>query len=279
MIINEKIDSFYHKHKALSILLFLFIVLPFIFGSWYISIPLIGLWYLHKKTSLSKRGKTIGTIIILFVGFILTGSTIFSHRAPIITILSPENGITIHEHKVIIKGSVKPAVTKIAVNGENVEVNTKGEFLYILFTPTETTTATVLATNGNKTDIKTLNIVREFSDQEKADIAAAKLKADQDKAIADAKAIAEQEAYTKSPAGKICTKHPEWTKDDCESIVKREYWIGMTLDMLKAERGLPDHVNKSNYGSGIRYQWCWENSDYSSSCFYGGADGIVTSYN
>lgn len=279
MIINEKIDNFYRKYKVISILLLLFIILPFIYSTWFLSIPLIGLWYLHKKTSLSKKVKMIGTIIIFIIAFSFTGATIYNSRPPTLTIISPENGATIHEHKVTIIGSVTPVGSKVKVNGESAQVNSDGKFSYILFTPTETTTATIIATNESKIDTKTLNIVREFSEQEKADIAAAKLKAEQDKAIAEAKAKAEQEAYAKSPAGKICNKHPEWSKDDCESIANREYWIGMTLDMLKAERGLPDHVNKSNYGSGIRYQWCWENSDYSSSCFYGGSDGIVTSYN
>jgi hypothetical protein len=279
MIINEKIDSFYHKHKALSILLFLFIVLPFIFATWYFSIPLIGLWYLHKRTALGKKGKTIGTIVLAIVAVTFIGGHSYSNKAPTFTSLSPQTGVVIHERKVMIEGVVKPAGSKVSINGENTEVKSNGSFSYMFFTPNEANTATVVATNNNQTESKTITITREFSEQEKADMAAAKLKAEQEKAIADAKAKAEEEAYAKSPAGKICNKHPEWTKDDCESIAKHEVWIGMTLDMLKAQRGLPDNVNKSNYGSGIRYQWCWTNNDYSSECFYGGADGIITSYN
>jgi len=60
-------------------------------------------------------------------------------------------------------------------------------------------------------------------------------------------------------------------------ILKHEIWIGMSLEMLKEEKGLPTHVNVSNYGSGNEYQWCWD--DYTPSCFYGKSDCIITSYN
>lgn len=83
--------------------------------------------------------------------------------------------------------------------------------------------------------------------------------------------------YSKTKAGKINKKHPEWSKEDCELIADKKIWIGMTLDMLKYERGNPNSANQSNYGSGTQWQWCWEN--YTPSCFYGGEEGIVTSYN
>lgn len=79
-------------------------------------------------------------------------------------------------------------------------------------------------------------------------------------------------------AGRLKEKFPEWSKDDCENVARYRIWIGMSLDMLKAERGLPDHVNVSDYGNGKQYQWCWE-GDYTTHCFYGGEDGIITAYN
>jgi hypothetical protein len=79
-------------------------------------------------------------------------------------------------------------------------------------------------------------------------------------------------------AGRLKEKFPEWSKEDCENVARNRIWIGMSLDMLKAERGLPVHVNVSDYGNGKQYQWCWE-GDYTTHCFYGGEDGIVTAYN
>jgi hypothetical protein len=87
----------------------------------------------------------------------------------------------------------------------------------------------------------------------------------------------ELKEWYKTKAGKIQKKHPNWTREECKNIVDRKIWIGMSLDMLKYERGNPNSANPSNYGNGVNWQWCWD--DYSPSCFYGGEDGIITSYN
>jgi hypothetical protein len=96
-------------------------------------------------------------------------------------------------------------------------------------------------------------------------------------AKAEAEAKAQEAAYSKTRAGRLCAKHPDWTRDDCERVANNRIWIGMTLEMLKANRGLPDHANPSNYGNGTSWQWCWD--DYTPSCFYGEGDGIITAYN
>ncbi|MBS1689115.1 MAG: hypothetical protein JSS96_10350 [Bacteroidetes bacterium] len=89
--------------------------------------------------------------------------------------------------------------------------------------------------------------------------------------------IAEQKKWEKSRAGRIQKKHPEWSKEDCISIANNKIWIGMDIRMVICERGNPNDINPSDYGYGRKYQWCWD--DYRPSCFYGGEDGIVTSYN
>ena len=83
--------------------------------------------------------------------------------------------------------------------------------------------------------------------------------------------------WGKSKAGKIQKKHPDWTKDECEGVADHKIWIGMSLDMLKSERGNPTTVNISNYGNGNSYQWCWDG--YTPSCFYGTENQIITSFN
>jgi hypothetical protein len=102
---------------------------------------------------------------------------------------------------------------------------------------------------------------------------------------AQAKAQAEAQAtqakanseWKASKAGQICQKHTDWAKDDCEKLANNKIWIGETIDMVKYLRGEPNTANPSNYGSGTEWQWCWD--DYTPSCFYGGSDGIFTSYN
>ena len=92
----------------------------------------------------------------------------------------------------------------------------------------------------------------------------------------------EEEAVKKrnwknSKYGKLQKKHPSWTDEDCIKVLDKKIWIGMSIQMLKYQRGNPDSANPSNYGSGNQWQWCWD--DYSPSCFYGKEDGIITSYN
>ena len=88
----------------------------------------------------------------------------------------------------------------------------------------------------------------------------------------------EEKRFLKSKAGKIYKKHPEWSKEDCQMLADRQIWIGMSISMLKYNRGLPDHANPSNYGKGTSWQWCW--NDYTPSCFYDkDDDGLIDSYN
>ena len=88
---------------------------------------------------------------------------------------------------------------------------------------------------------------------------------------------ADEKKWESSKAGKIQKKHPDWSNEDCDRIANNKIWLGMSLDMLKCERGNPNSANPSNYGNGTEWQWCWDN--YTPSCFYGGDDGIITSYN
>lgn len=92
------------------------------------------------------------------------------------------------------------------------------------------------------------------------------------------KRIAELREYQKTPAGKLCTKHPTWTREECSDVVAGKYWVGMQAEMLTYKRGNPNHVNPSNYGNGERYQYCW--TGWSPSCFYdNNGDGVIDSYN
>jgi hypothetical protein len=90
--------------------------------------------------------------------------------------------------------------------------------------------------------------------------------------------ILEEKRFAKSKAGRIYKNHPEWAKGDCERLANNKIWIGMSLDMLKYKRGLPNSANPSNYGNGTQWQWCW--TDFTPSCFYDNDDdGKVDSYN
>lgn len=89
--------------------------------------------------------------------------------------------------------------------------------------------------------------------------------------------LIEQKRWDKTKAGKIQKKHPSWSNEDCERLAERRIWIGMSIDMVKYLFGRPNRANPSNYGNGTHWQWCYD--DYTPSCYYGGEDGIITSYN
>lgn len=82
--------------------------------------------------------------------------------------------------------------------------------------------------------------------------------------------------WERSKYGKLQEKYPEWTDEECIKVIDKKIWIGMSIEMLKHQRGVPNRANPSNYGNGTNWQWCWD--DYTPSCFYG-KNGIITAYN
>jgi len=93
-----------------------------------------------------------------------------------------------------------------------------------------------------------------------------KAQAIEELATKEAVELAAKNSWESSKAGKIQKNHPNWTKEDCESVAKKFIWIGMTYEMLAEIKGDPDDENSSNYGAGIEWQWCWNKGK--PSCFY-----------
>lgn len=93
------------------------------------------------------------------------------------------------------------------------------------------------------------------------------------------KTLEEKNKWKESKAGKICSEHTDWKEGECEKIANNSPWIGMSYDMTVTMMGRnPDSVNKSNYGEGNNYQWCWTGGGIM--CFYDkDQDGLVDSYN
>jgi len=259
--------------KYLGIIILIFFALKF----WYLGIPAFVAWYLWKKTKYPNKKKLIIGSIVAIIFFIAGGMSAHANRAPIISISEPINDYSIQAEKVTIKGKVNPAQSVVTIKDQQAQVDKDGNFSIDARLANEKNTLEVKAINGGKTVSQNIIVNRTFTEDEKKQ--RAQKEADAKKAEAEkvAKAKAEQAKYDSSPAGKLCKAHPEWSKDDCQSVADHMVWIGMTYDMLIAERGKPNTINPSNYGGGIQYQWCWDGrTPY---CFYGGADGIITSYN
>ncbi|GAA4461595.1 hypothetical protein GCM10023189_37240 [Nibrella saemangeumensis] len=220
-------------------------------------------------------------LLLLFVLFILF--KVFSCREdPKITISTPAYGTRTNSKTVIVKGAANRKDLILIVNSigndfrkvvdmndGNFEVelslpDTSNLFDFSLFSDTTGFVPSPITRES-------LTVYRELSVEEIAE------KQKTEKARL-ARELAEERRWNQSKAGRIHKKHPEWSKEDCELLAKRKIWVGMSIDMLKYQRGLSNHANPSNYGGETHWQWCWD--DYTPSCFYDNdGDGLVDSYN
>lgn len=282
------------KQKDISKIVYWAILILLTFWIWYLTIPLIAIWYIWKKTNLEKKKKWTTTGLILFLLFCFGIYKIYSVSGEPLTFTEPQNNSTIQgQNTVIIKGSTNPKFKNISLTVNEVPVVIKnGEFSYVAKLDKEKNDFKFTSKWSGMISEKIFTVNRIFTDEEKALIEKQKVEQEQKKEAAlkarqeaaqkaeeerKAKELAEQKAWEQSKAGQICIKHPEWTKDDCINLADNKIWIGMSYDMLVFKRGKPNSANPSNYGSGTNWQWCWY--DYTPSCFYGSDDGIVDSYN
>lgn len=249
---------------------------------WYLSIPAVIIWYLWKKSKFSKRIK-IATSAGLLIIFLLLESTIaYGGRAPSVTVTEPQNESSIQAQSVILKGKVSPVKSTVVINNESVEVDKNGLFSYEVELFEEQNIANIKATNGTKTVTASISIKRIFTVAEKAELdkqkaeAEAKRQAELEapekaRAQAEARAKAEQAAYENSKAGKLCTTHPTWSKDDCEIIANGKVRIGMTQEQVVVAWGRPEDINKTVYSFGVHEQWVYGIGSY---LYF--EDGILT---
>ncbi len=111
-------------------------------------------------------------------------------------------------------------------------------------------------------------IVRDTS----ADAAQRKAVADRQNLELGKKLAAANAAFAKSPAGKVCAKHPQWTRDICATVAARKIHIGMTDEKVRASWGRPERINRSVYSFGVHEQWIYHNE------YLYFEDGVLTSY-
>lgn len=102
------------------------------------------------------------------------------------------------------------------------------------------------------------------------------------------KSLAEYEAFAKTKAGKVCKKHPDWSRSTCEDIAAHVVRIGMTRQQAcEAWTGGwlrigPRLVNRTVTADGVYEQWVREEmgpTRYSRIYnFLYFTNGILTSY-
>lgn len=233
------------------------------------------------KKGINKKIVAIGFMTPLVIGLVLFLALVSQNyfSTPSLAITEPADGYTVQGNELVtIKGTFSPKQARVFINDIALH-RTDGNIMFPTTLEDEVNTFVVRAENGGKVEQQTITINRVFTDEEKAQIAKKKAEKEALEKAAIEKKIAEQKAWEQSRAGKLCTKYPTWSKQECESVAGRKYWIGMTYEMLVESYGSrPNHANPSNYGSGTSWQWCW--TYYTPSCFYDeNDDGIVDAYN
>jgi len=206
----------------------------------------------------------------MIIGF---GVNAYANRAPVLSITSPSDNSTVQvdNRMTSITGTVIPEKSILTINSQIVPT-VKGKFTYTAALFTEKNVFNIQVKNGGKITQKTFTINRVYSEQEKAEVAEQALKVKQAQEAEAAKEKAKQEAYDRSPAGRICNKHPSWSKDDCETLAEGEVKIGMTREQARIGWGSPDHINRTTNTYGTSEQWVY---GYSSYLYFD--DGILTS--
>ncbi|MDD4333264.1 MAG: hypothetical protein PHT51_04075 [Patescibacteria group bacterium] len=278
--------SKFNGRQTLKVILLIILVVSTLW-LWYITIPLVSLWYIWKKSKINKKKKWIATGIVLLLFFSFCIYKIYSISGEPITIVEPQDNATFQgQDTVVIKGKVNPKFKGISlsVNSLPLTIN-NGDFFYEAKLEKEKNYFNFVSKYSGMVSEKLFTINRTFTDEEKAQIEKQKAESEQKERDALQKAeekkkqqeLAEQKKWEQSKAGQICKNHPEWLKEECIRLSENKIWVGMSYDMLVYKRGKPNSATPSNYGSGNQWQWCWW--DYTPSCFYGGDDGIVESYN
>jgi hypothetical protein len=72
----------------------------------------------------------------------------------------------------------------------------------------------------------------------------------------------EDAAFRRTSAGKIWQRHPDWDRQLCEVIAKRQIRVGMTDAQVRTAWGKPQSINSTTYASGTHEQWVYGVGQY-----------------
>lgn len=154
---------------------------------WYISLPILAIWYLFYKTDHGKKAfvivknksKQIGykkifvrTALVITIIMVISVIIAYPDRKPTITITEPKNNEEMQVDKVLIRGTVNPGGPNISMktgSGENVEI-VDGKFSVEVFLKQELNTFTFSAFNKENVSNISIAIKRKYTEEEKAEI-------------------------------------------------------------------------------------------------------------
>ncbi len=163
------------------------------FTFWYLSIPIVFIWYLYKKDKkLSAKTKLIFSISVTIIFFILGGLNMYSNRAPSLTLEEPQDGISVQSEKIQVKGKVSPSGSKVTINGLDAEVDWRGNFSYDARLKSENNILNIQAINNEKNVTEIRKIARIFTEEELVEIEKQKVLAEREE-IEKAKEVLNRE--------------------------------------------------------------------------------------
>jgi hypothetical protein len=139
-------------------------------GFWYVSIPIVSIWYLYKKDKrFSPKTKKVMSIVITLVFLILGSLTLYSNKTPSLTLSEPTSGVSVQSERITVKGKVSPKDSVVTINNIPVETD-GGSFSYDARLKNENNSLVVEVSNGGKKISQTLAISRIFTEAEIAEI-------------------------------------------------------------------------------------------------------------
>lgn len=180
---NKNIDNTTHAESPFKIWKSIFkwigIIILIIFSVYYfyITIPAIIIWFIWKKTKLTKKNKSIITALILLVPITIFFYWVFLVPIPVITISEPENNFSTLDKKIELKGTITPSDSDLIIVTENVcgitdieeypvTVN-NGSFSYLLDLNKENNIFILKTTKWGKISESSIQINRIVAEQDK----------------------------------------------------------------------------------------------------------------
>jgi hypothetical protein len=239
--------------------------------------------------------KIIFGVIMVFIIYMIIDVIIDKFNKDIlfkgerVELVGIKNNDTINKRDIILKGEVFPNNAELEINNEKIIVR-NGQFNYPFQIFSGDNHFYIKINDGGNVSNQTMVLVgklfgndllsekKYYSNLDKTKKIESE-KEEREKQIAEKGKEKEDRKWKMSKAYSIFKKHPNWSREECEAIAKGNYWIGMSYEMLKVSFGRkPSRINPSNYGTGVKYQYCYD--DITPSCFYdNNGDGIIDAYN
>jgi hypothetical protein len=229
-------------------------------------LPIFSIWYVWEKSKLNTSNKWAMTIVIIILSLIIVSASGSSDKNEEAT----KNQPTQNQSKVqVMKSEAELALEKANKEAER--------------------NAKILAQEEAEKKKEEQKKARVQAEEDKRNVQAEKY-CDERKndstsfTIFEAShIITEDKTRRYSTDGLISKKGPQMATSDCRKIIdfmhawgiekiqeisERKYWIGMNGIELTLSAGVPNDINKDNYGGGERAQWVYNKDIYGVNAYY-----------